>query len=335
MKQGEVWTGRREGGRRGGGASRMQGRARLEVGARARTINISSMLVTLDVTKFSGLLNLFAFCRVAGRGIRSGATCRPRGERAVGGVRCWRHAGKGPGGGWARAGTLNMPSMFVTPEVSQLEMSSLILSSPEKTQLMSVMPETFQVTIRPYLTLAAVLSSSYSPTAVFSSALLVKTKGSSERRRPLVGGTGVLARSTGSHCGGHATGWLASASLLGTQGFVVCGMKAKVAATQMRTSAQELDVCFFAYKLRSGGLDAWQVHGMGAWWEEGCGWEVDGRWMVAPLPLHLRDALRAAERHVVHLLVTGLHIRSGLGQNLPRLAQVRLCVRTGMAGPSL
>ena len=85
MKQGEVWTGRREGGRRGGGASRMQGRARLEVGARARTLNISSMLVTLDVTKFSGLLNLFAFCRVAGRGIRSGATCRPRGERAVGG----------------------------------------------------------------------------------------------------------------------------------------------------------------------------------------------------------------------------------------------------------
>ena len=101
------------------------------------------------------------------------------------------------------------------------------------------------------------------------------------------------------------------------------------------TSARELNACFFAYKLRSGGLDAWQVHGMGAWWEEGCGWEVDGRWMVAPLPLHLRDALRAAERHVVHLLVTGLHIRSGLGQNLPRLAQVRLCVRTGMAWPSL
>ena len=253
---------RRGAARRGGGASRMQGGARLEV-IKARTLNISSMLVTLDVTKFSGLLNFFAFCRVAGRGIRSGATYRPRGERAMGGVRCWRHAGKGPGGGWARAGTLNMPSMFVTPEVSQLEMSSLILSSPEKTQLMSVMPETFQVTIRPYLTLAAVLSSSYSPTAVFSSALLVKTKGASGRRRPLVGGTGVLARSTGSHCGGHATGWLASASLLGTQGFVVCGMKAKVAATQMRTSAQELDVCFFAYKLRSGGggQGAWHVRG--------------------------------------------------------------------------
>ena len=31
MKRGEVWTGRREGGGRGGGASGMQGRARLEV----------------------------------------------------------------------------------------------------------------------------------------------------------------------------------------------------------------------------------------------------------------------------------------------------------------
>ena len=146
----------------------------------------------------------------------------------------------------------------------------------------------------------------------------------------------VEARSTGSHCGGQTTGWSTSASLLATQGF---GTKAaqKAAATLMRTtSARDLDTCFFAYKLRSGGLDAWQVHGMGAWWEEGCGWEVDGRWMVAPQPLHLRDALRAAERHVVHLRGhIDLHIRSGLGQNLPRLAQVRLCVRTGMAGPSL
>ena len=31
MKQGEVWTGRRKGGGRGAGASRMQGRAWLEV----------------------------------------------------------------------------------------------------------------------------------------------------------------------------------------------------------------------------------------------------------------------------------------------------------------
>ena len=31
MKQGKVWTGRREGGGRGGGASGLKGRARLEV----------------------------------------------------------------------------------------------------------------------------------------------------------------------------------------------------------------------------------------------------------------------------------------------------------------
>ena len=47
---------------RGGGASRMKARARLEI---PRTLNISSMLVTLDVSKFSGWLNLYAACRVA------------------------------------------------------------------------------------------------------------------------------------------------------------------------------------------------------------------------------------------------------------------------------
>ena len=43
----------------------MQGRARLEVGARVRTANMSSMLVTLDVLRFSGWLKAFALCRVA------------------------------------------------------------------------------------------------------------------------------------------------------------------------------------------------------------------------------------------------------------------------------
>ena len=57
------------------------------------------------------------------------------------------------------------------------------------------------------------------------------------------------ARSTGSHCGGLTTAWSASASLLATQGFVVLGMKAKVAANPTRrTSARELDEGFFAYK---------------------------------------------------------------------------------------
>ena len=56
-----------------------------------------------------------------------------------------------------------------------------------------------------------------------------------------MGGTGMLAaRSTGSHCGGHATGWLASASLLATLDSVMCGRKAarKAVATPMRTSTR-------------------------------------------------------------------------------------------------
>ena len=59
-----------------------------------------------------------------------------------------------------------------------------------------------------------------------------------------------LARSTGSHCGGQTTGCSTSASLLAMQGFVVFGMKAaqKAATMQMRTSARELNACFFAYK---------------------------------------------------------------------------------------
>ena len=56
----------------------------------------------------------------------------------------------------------------------------------------------------------------YASTAVFRSALLVKMVLS--RRRWWVSGMRMLVRSTGSHCGGHATGWLASASLLASGG---------------------------------------------------------------------------------------------------------------------
>ena len=78
-----------------------------------------------------------------------------------------------------------------------------------------------------------------------------------ERRRS----SELEARSTGSHCGGLTTAWSTSASLLARQGFVVFGMKAaqKAAATPMRTSARKREVCFFAYKLRSGGGGAWRM----------------------------------------------------------------------------
>ena len=137
--------------------------------------------------------------------------------------------------------------MLVTPEVSQLEMSSLMLPSPWKSLLMSVMPETSKSAMGPYVPSAAPGLESHATSAVLRSALVAKTL--SSRRRPLVVATGVLAaRITGSHCSGHATGWLASVSLLATLGLVMCGRKAaqNAAATPMMTSTRKLEACFFA-----------------------------------------------------------------------------------------
>ena len=76
----------------------MQGRARLEVGARARTLNICLMVVTLVVSKLSGWLNADASCRVerraydaergvgreaGGRGPAAAHTRHARGEGAA------------------------------------------------------------------------------------------------------------------------------------------------------------------------------------------------------------------------------------------------------------
>jgi len=87
--------------------------------------------------------------------------------------------GERPGGhGRARAErTLNMKAMFVTPEVSQLEMSALISFKPEKRWLMSVMPETSQSAIGPYVAVAVVGFASNAWTAVCREALVVKVPG--------------------------------------------------------------------------------------------------------------------------------------------------------------
>ena len=68
--RGEVWPGRWKGvgqrrrkrHTRGGPDSRLGARARAE-----RTVNISPMFVTLDVSKLSAWLNFFAPCRVERR----------------------------------------------------------------------------------------------------------------------------------------------------------------------------------------------------------------------------------------------------------------------------
>ena len=66
--------------------------------------------------------------------------------------------------------------------------------------------------------------------------------------KPLSRQGSCWARSTGSHCGGTATAWLASANLLAAMDLVMCGVKAawKAAATPMRMSARKPGASFFA-----------------------------------------------------------------------------------------
>ena len=55
-------------------------------GARAcaeRTKNMAYMVVTLDVSKLSGWLNAYAYCRVETRGVRCGARRAGRGRDGV------------------------------------------------------------------------------------------------------------------------------------------------------------------------------------------------------------------------------------------------------------
>ena len=59
-----------------------------------RTLNMSFMLVTLDVSKFSLLLNFTAFCRVAREVIQGGVRCGLRRQgggrlRCVSGMQGW------------------------------------------------------------------------------------------------------------------------------------------------------------------------------------------------------------------------------------------------------
>jgi hypothetical protein len=119
--------------RGGGGAGGMHEEGPTQgLGARARaerTVNMPNMVVTLEVSKLSGWLNAYVDYRVEGRGMRCGSRCAPGGGRAWGGGGASGVHGEVPTqglGGRARAErTWNMSYMFVTPDVSQLEMSAL------------------------------------------------------------------------------------------------------------------------------------------------------------------------------------------------------------------
>jgi hypothetical protein len=108
-----------------------------------------------------------------------------RGEVRAGrreGVGWWwrerRARGKGPTqglGARARAErTSNILYMVVTPDVSQPEMSALKFFKFWKSQLMSVMAETHQSAMGPYVAMAKAAFESNSVTAVFREALFVK-----------------------------------------------------------------------------------------------------------------------------------------------------------------
>ena len=64
--------------------------------------------------------------------------------------------------------------MFVTPAVFQLESSALKSVKSLKSPRMSVMPETSQSAMRPYVAVAAAGLALYARTAVFRAAVLVK-----------------------------------------------------------------------------------------------------------------------------------------------------------------
>ena len=124
-----MWEAVRAGRREGAGWRRRKRMAQLKaVGARARaerTRNMSPMFVTLDVSKLSGWLNAFAFCRVEGRVYAMWEKVRSGRREDVGWRRRNRHVhGESPTqgcGGRARAErTWNMSPMFVTLDVSKL-----------------------------------------------------------------------------------------------------------------------------------------------------------------------------------------------------------------------
>ena len=97
--RGEVRAGRREGAAGDGGARSVQGRARLQIGGRARaecTWNIQLMVMTLDVSKLSGWLNAAAPCRVERRAYDAGRGAgREGGSDSASGMH-----GEGPTEGW-------------------------------------------------------------------------------------------------------------------------------------------------------------------------------------------------------------------------------------------
>ena len=110
--------------------------------------------------------------------MRCGARCRPGGGRAWGGGVSGMHGGRPDsrllGARACAKRTWNMYFMVVTLEVSQLEMSALKFVNSSKRLLMSVIIETSQPAMEPYVAVAASGLALYACTAVCREALVVK-----------------------------------------------------------------------------------------------------------------------------------------------------------------
>ena len=97
--------------------------------------------------------------------------------------------------------TQNMLPMFVTLDVSQLEMSASKLFKLWKSSLMSVMAETHQSAMGPYIAMALTAFELNSVTAVFREALVVKVE-----VQACVGGLGDGGGGIGDGNGGGGLG---------------------------------------------------------------------------------------------------------------------------------
>ena len=94
--------------------------------------------------------------------------------------------------------TANMRYMVVTLDVSQLEMSALKYCKPLKRSRMSVMAETSQSAIKPYVAMARVGLALYFWTAVFREALVKKVYAAA--------GLGLVGGGDGDGVGGGGEG---------------------------------------------------------------------------------------------------------------------------------
>ena len=157
------------------------------------------MSVTLEVSKLSGWLKASARCRVQRGRPSEGDACVARrcGTEERANQQRTRRACVAQLGSAGirrrRKRTSNIRRMSVTLEVFQLEMSALKLCRFIKSPLMSLMAETSQSAMGPYVPMVSFGFASYAWTAVSREALVVKVRGV------------AIHRSTGSHCGGQAT----------------------------------------------------------------------------------------------------------------------------------